>query len=77
MLLPTPVKYVLLKETPRTMVTSSLNEISTDKLGKKMVMKRQALFPWMKEEKGIIHRGRGAYLRCRRWNSWRKYSQKS
>jgi len=20
--------------------------------------------PWMKEEKGIIHRGRGAYLRC-------------
>jgi hypothetical protein len=21
-------------------------------------------FPWMKEEKGIIHRGREAYLRC-------------
>ena len=36
--------YVLLKETPRTTVTSSLNEISTDKLGKKMVVKGQALF---------------------------------
>jgi hypothetical protein len=23
-----------------------------------------ALMPWMKEEKGIIHPGRGAYLRC-------------